>query len=53
MLNESKQLLSYLNIHVIANANNQSIEQSVIVLNDSQGKPGALLCAIPFYALAI
>lgn len=48
MLNESKQLLSYLNIHVIANANNQSIEQSVIVLNDSQGKPGALLCAIPF-----
>ena len=48
MLNESKALLSCLNTQVIANGNSMAIEQSVIVLKDRQGEPGALFCAIPF-----
>nr|WP_314265285.1 exonuclease subunit SbcD [uncultured Moellerella sp.] len=48
MLNESKALLSCLNTNVVANGNSMAIEQSVIVLKDRQGEPGALFCAIPF-----
>ncbi len=48
MLNESKALLSCLNTNVVANSNSMAIEQSVIVLKDRQGEPGALFCAIPF-----
>lgn len=48
MLNESKALLSCLNTQVIANGNSMAIEQSIIVLKDRQGEPGALFCAIPF-----
>ena len=47
MLNESKDLLSYLNTKVIANAKDDANEQ-VLVLNDSNGNPGAVLCAIPY-----
>jgi len=46
-LDESKSLLAYLNTHVIANVQNDVSEQ-VLVLNDKAGKPGAILCAIPF-----
>ncbi|AWH87431.1 exonuclease subunit SbcD [Limnobaculum parvum] len=47
MLNESRELLTYLNTQVIASVAQQP-EQQLIVLNNSQGEPGALVCAIPF-----
>jgi len=50
-LNESKDLLAYLNTQVIANVTSDLSEQ-IIILNhsfgESKGKPGAVLCAIPF-----
>lgn len=46
-LDESKGLLAYLNTHVIANVQADLSEQ-ILVLNDKDGAPGAILCAIPF-----
>ena len=46
-LNESRELLSCLNTTVIANAQSES-EQQILVLNQRDGQPGAVLCAIPF-----
>lgn len=46
-LNESRELLSYLNTQVIASVLEQP-EQQVIVLNNRQGEAAAILCAIPF-----
>lgn len=42
-LNESRELLACLNTRVIAGA-----EQQVFILQERNGKPGAILCAIPF-----
>ena len=47
MLNESRELLACLNTRVIASASPQSADQ-VLVLNDAQGSPAAILCAIPY-----
>ncbi|EKT53568.1 exonuclease subunit SbcD [Providencia sneebia] len=44
VLNETSSLLSYLNTTVITSGT----EPHVITLQDEQGQPGALLCAIPF-----
>ncbi|CAI0941180.1 exonuclease subunit SbcD [Serratia entomophila] len=46
-LNESRELLSCLNTTVIANAQSD-IERQILVLNQRDGQPGAVLCAIPF-----
>lgn len=46
-LNESRELLSCLNTTVIANAQTET-EQQIVVLNQRDGQPGAVLCAIPF-----
>ncbi|AXT32996.1 exonuclease subunit SbcD [Pseudoalteromonas tunicata] len=46
-LNESKGLLAYLNTHVIA-APDEDCSQQVLTVNNRQGEPGALVCAIPF-----
>ncbi len=46
-LNESRELLSCLNTTVIANAQSEA-EQQILVLNQRDGQPGAVLCAIPF-----
>ncbi|WP_375748707.1 exonuclease subunit SbcD [Vibrio sp. HN007] len=46
-LNESKQLLSCLNTHVVSNTSDQ-LEEQLIVLDKDDGKAGALLCAVPF-----
>ncbi|WNN45337.1 exonuclease subunit SbcD [Winslowiella toletana] len=46
-LNESRELLACLNTRVIAAASDD-IGQQVLQLNDRQGNPAALLCAIPF-----
>lgn len=46
-LNESRELLSCLNTTVIANAQSD-IRQQILVLNQRDGRPGAVLCAIPF-----
>lgn len=46
-LNESRELLAYLNTRVIASASADPADQ-VIMLNRRDGSPGALLCAIPF-----
>ncbi|MBP2170108.1 exonuclease SbcD [Erwinia toletana] len=46
-LNESRDLLACLNTRVIAAAS-ECIADQVLLLNDRQGHPGALLCAIPF-----
>ncbi|MBA6371651.1 exonuclease subunit SbcD [Colwellia sp. BRX8-4] len=47
MLGESKQLLSHLSCQVITSVSDK-INQQVITLNNKQGQPGAILCAIPF-----
>lgn len=46
-LNESRELLACLNTRVIASAQDNPARQ-VLRLDDRQGRPGALLCAIPF-----
>ncbi|WBA81400.1 exonuclease subunit SbcD [Endozoicomonas sp. GU-1] len=46
-LNESKELLACLNTFVVGGVSQDSREQ-VLVLNNAQGKPGAVICAIPF-----
>lgn len=46
-LNESRELLACLNTRVIAAAS-ADIEQQVLLLNQRNGEPGALLCAIPY-----
>ncbi len=46
-LNESRELLSCLNTTVIANAQTEPAQQ-IVVLNQRNGQPGAILCAIPF-----
>ncbi len=47
-LNESRELLACLNTRVIAAASEQPEVDQVLLLNDRQGNPAALLCAIPF-----
>lgn len=47
VLNESKALLKYLNSHVIASTYGETSEQ-VITLNNREGQPSAVLCAVPF-----
>ncbi len=46
-LNESRQLLAYLNAQVIAHVHDHPDDQ-IIVLKNKQGEPGAVLCAIPY-----
>lgn len=46
-LNESKQLLACLNTFVVASTG-VDIEQQVFCIPDKSGKPGAILCAVPF-----
>lgn len=46
-LNESRELLACLNTRVIAAAS-AGIEEQVLLLNQRNGEPGALLCAIPY-----
>lgn len=46
-LNESRELLSYLNTQVVARVEPDSDSQ-IIVLKDRDGEPGAILCAIPY-----
>lgn len=47
MLNESKDLFQHINIQVIANVTDD-LSSQVFVINNRQGSPGAILCAIPF-----
>ncbi|WP_104402841.1 exonuclease subunit SbcD [Vibrio penaeicida] len=47
VLNETKQILAYLNTHVIASSLEEN-DQQVIELKGDKGDIGALLCAIPF-----
>ncbi|MGI8487959.1 exonuclease subunit SbcD [Pectobacterium sp. S5] len=47
MLNESRELLACLNTKVIACASDDPAQQ-VLLLENRQKQPGALLCAIPF-----
>ena len=46
-LNESKGLLKYLSADVVANVQDNLSDQ-VITLNNRQGEPSAMLCAIPY-----
>ncbi len=46
-LNESRQILRHLDTEVIAGVMTDPEEQ-ILVLNDKTGKPGAVICAIPF-----
>ncbi|MGO4999719.1 exonuclease subunit SbcD [Oceanisphaera sp. W20_SRM_FM3] len=47
MLNESRSLLGCLNVQVIPGVL-ADIEHQVLILNNSVGEPGAVLCAVPF-----
>lgn len=47
VLNESKNLLQYLNTHVVANCS-VDLTQQLIVLKNQQQEPAILLCAVPF-----
>ncbi|CFU85372.1 exonuclease subunit SbcD [Yersinia pseudotuberculosis] len=46
-LNESRDLLSYLNTSVIS-CTSRDLKQQVIILKNRQQQPAAVLCAIPF-----
>ena len=46
-LNESRELLACLNTTVIGGIAD-TLDEQVIVLEDKDGKPGAVVCAIPF-----
>lgn len=46
-LNESTSLLSCLNAQVIASVQDD-LQDQLIVLNNADGEPGAIVCAIPF-----
>lgn len=46
-LNESKELLACLNTFVVGGVSKDPQDQ-VLVLKNSQGNPGAVICAIPF-----
>lgn len=46
-LDESRELLACLNTHVIAAASEHPAER-VLLLNEHTGRPGALLCTVPF-----
>lgn len=46
-LNESRDLLAFMNTQVIASTDG-NLEKQVLVLKNRQGQPGAVLCAIPF-----
>jgi exonuclease SbcD len=46
-LNESKQLLACLNTFVVASTG-VSVDEQVFCIPDKTGKPGAILCAVPF-----
>lgn len=45
-LNESRELLACLNTQVVAGA--APAAERVLLLTDRQGRPGALLCAVPY-----
>ncbi|KUM52018.1 exonuclease subunit SbcD [Rheinheimera sp. EpRS3] len=47
VLNESKNLLHYLNTRVVASSSEDLTEQ-LVLLDDQQKQPAALLCAVPF-----
>ncbi|WP_340677301.1 exonuclease subunit SbcD [Paraglaciecola sp.] len=46
-LNESKQLLACLNTFVVASTG-VALHEQVFCIPDKSGKPGAILCAVPF-----
>lgn len=46
-LNAPKELLKFLNIHVVGFASDRP-EDEVIVLTGADGKPGLIVCAIPY-----
>lgn len=47
MLNESKSLLNFMGVQVVAGADDNQLTQ-IFVINDNQNKPMAVLGAIPF-----
>lgn len=47
MLNESKQLLAALNVHVIPNTEDD-LNNQIVTLYSQNGEAGAVVCAIPF-----
>lgn len=47
VLNESKNLLGYLNTHVIANSSAE-LDSQLLILRNKQQQAAALLCAVPF-----
>lgn len=47
MLEESRELLACLNTRVIPSVM-QNPQDQIVVLNDKQGLPGAIVCAIPY-----
>jgi exonuclease SbcD len=47
VLEESQQLLAYLNTHVITTAQNDCTQQ-IVELNDERGELAAVVCAVPF-----
>ncbi len=48
MLNESKDLFACLNTHVISSVATEQLDEQVLVLKQSDGQVGAILCAIPY-----
>ncbi|GAA0510121.1 exonuclease subunit SbcD [Tatumella terrea] len=47
VLNESRALLACLNTRVIASAS-PDVDDQLVVLNDAQDRPAAIVCAIPY-----
>lgn len=46
-LNESRELLACLNTTVVGGVS-ENVDDEVVLLNNSKGKPGAVVCAIPY-----
>ncbi|WP_075186786.1 exonuclease SbcCD subunit D C-terminal domain-containing protein [Teredinibacter haidensis] len=46
-LNAPKALLKVLDVHVIGNLS-ENMEEEVLVLNNAQGKPELIVCAVPY-----
>ena len=47
LLNAPKDILRFLDVHVVGSVP-ESFDQEVFVLNDSEGTPGLIVCAVPY-----
>ena len=47
LLNAPREVLRFLNVHVVGSMA-EAAEDELVVLNDADGKPGVIVCAVPY-----